>query len=41
MVINPHNNNDNALVWNTPSDFTDGENKAETLCIRFGKSESK
>ena len=40
MVISPHNNNENALVWNTPSDFTDGENKPETLCIRFGKSEN-
>ncbi|XP_002160712.1 ran-specific GTPase-activating protein isoform X1 [Hydra vulgaris] len=40
MVISPHNNSENALVWNTPSDFTDGEHKPETLCIRFRKPEN-
>ncbi|XP_057294736.1 uncharacterized protein LOC130623284 [Hydractinia symbiolongicarpus] len=40
MIIEPHSSNEKALIWTTPSDYSDGECKAETLCIRFGKVES-
>lgn len=40
MEIKPHASSDKAFVWSTPSDFADGESKAETLCIKFGKPES-
>lgn len=40
MTIEPHSSNEKALIWTTPSDYADGECKAETLCIRFGKVES-
>ena len=33
--------NEKALIWNTPSDYADGEPKPEMLCIRFGKAECK
>lgn len=40
MEIKNHASNDKALLWSTPADFADGESKPETLCIRFGKTES-
>lgn len=40
MEIKNHATNDKALLWSTPADFADGESKPETLCIRFGKTES-
>jgi len=40
MEIKDHASNDKALLWSTPADYADGESKPETLCIRFGKSES-
>ena len=41
MEIKPLESNEKALVWKTPSDYADEESKAETLCIKFGKPESK
>lgn len=41
MEIKPLESNERALVWKTPSDYADEESKAETLCIKFGKPESK
>jgi len=40
MDMQNHKSNEKALLWSTPADFADGEAKAETLCIRFGKVES-
>ena len=39
MEIRNHATSEKALLWNTPADFADGESKAETFCIRFGKPE--
>jgi len=40
MEIKQHMGNEKALIWNTTSDYADGEPKPEMLCIRFGKPES-
>lgn len=40
MEIKHHMGNEKALIWNTPSDYADGEPKPEMLCVRFGKPES-
>merc|ERR1711962_93574 len=39
MEIRNHATSEKALLWSTPADFADGESKAETFCIRFGKPE--
>ena len=41
MEIKQHMGNEKALIWNTTSDYADGEPKPEMLCIRFGKPECK
>lgn len=41
MELKKHANSDKAFVWSTHSDFSDGEPRPETLCIRFGNPESK
>lgn len=39
MEIRNHATSEKALLWSTPADFADGESKAETFCMRFGKPE--
>lgn len=41
MELKKHANSDKAFVWSTHSDFSDGEPRPETLCIRFGNPESE
>lgn len=36
MSLNQHANNEKAFVWSTLCDFSDGEPRPETFCIRFG-----
>jgi len=41
MELKPHSgNSDKAFVWSTLGDFSDGEPRPETLCIRFGSVEN-
>lgn len=40
MKLSQHANNDKAFVWSTVCDFSDGEAKPETFCIRFGSVEN-
>ena len=40
VEMKEHPANDKSWVW-TAADFSDGENKTEMLCIRFGSSESE
>ena len=40
MSLNRHANNDKAFVWSTVCDYSDGEARPETFCIRFGSVDS-
>jgi Ran-binding protein 1 len=40
MSLNQHANNEKAFVWSTVCDFSDGEARPETFCIRFGSIET-
>lgn len=40
MSLNQHANNEKAFVWSTVCDFSDGEARPETFCIRFGSIEN-
>lgn len=40
MSLNQHANNEKAFVWSTVCDFSDGEARPETFCIRFGSVEN-
>lgn len=40
MTVQEHQGNDKSCVWHA-ADFSDGELKQETFCIRFASVESK
>ncbi len=35
MMLTPHNQSDRTWVWTTLADFSDLEQRAETLAVRF------